>query len=258
LTPRTAEAGGTAADDRGPGQRLRVVYVSPDFRAHPVATMFEPVLANHERLRFESVVYSAVADPDHVTDRLKGYGGLWRDVRRIDDAALAGLIRADRIDVLVDLAGHTAGSRLSPFSLRPSPVQVTAIGYPDTTGLPDVDFHIADAWHDPPGVTDSHHVETLVQLPGGCWCYRPDGDEPDVLPLLALAAGRVTLGQFKRTVKVNPFTVRAWAAVLDAVPGSRRAARTSRCSTVSTSAWTRSRTTPRRRRSTGCGWACLR
>jgi predicted O-linked N-acetylglucosamine transferase (SPINDLY family) len=136
------------------------------------------------------------------------------------DAEAADLIRADEIDVLVDLAGHSNGNRLMVFARKPAPVQVTYLGYPGTTGLSAIDYRITDAFADPPGMTEGHHSEKLIRLAGCAWCYGPDSQNvPSESP--ATQSGVVTFGCFNNLAKVNDRTLGLWARILDAVPGSR-------------------------------------
>ena len=154
-------------DDADPDRVLRVGYVSPDFYSHSVASFVEPVLAHHDRSQVFVACYSDVAEPDLVTARLKSASDLWRDTVGMSDTSLFGQIREDRIDILVDLAGHTANNRLPVFARRAAPVQATWIGYPATTGLAAMDYRLTDDWADPPGTSDGWHSETLLRLPGG-------------------------------------------------------------------------------------------
>jgi predicted O-linked N-acetylglucosamine transferase (SPINDLY family) len=202
------------------GRRLRVGYVSPDFCVHSVARFIEPVLASHDHQAFEVVCYADVARPDRVTQRLRGLADRWRSIAGVPDARAAELIRSDGIDVLVDLAGHTAGNRLPLFALRPAPVQVTYLGYGYTTGMSAIDYCLTDAVLDPPGTTEQYHTEEVVRLPEVAWCYQPD-DGPEVGPLPCLGAGHVTFGAFHNLAKVTPEVLAVWSRVLTAVPGSR-------------------------------------
>ncbi len=204
-----------------PDRRLRVGYVSPDLRRHSVAYFFEPLLAAHDRNDFEVVCYASVPRPDAVTRRLQEVADGWRDVHELSDADLADLIRRDEIDILVDLAGHTLGNRLLAFARKPAPIQVTYLGYPDTTGLATMDYRLTDGWADPGGLTDHLHSERLVRLSSGFLCYRPPDEAPAVGVLPAFEQGRLTFGSFNNLCKVGPEVVKCWADVLKAVPASR-------------------------------------
>lgn len=225
----TAEVG-PAPDDHDnvpdPGRRLRVGYLSPDLRAHPVASVLEPLLAGHDRDVVEVVAYDAwPGAKDAVTARLRGLVDRWRDVAWLDDAALAATIRADGIDVLVDLAGHTGGGRLPVFARRPAPVQVTYLGYPNTTGLPTVDLRLTDATADPPGLADVLHAEGLVRLPRCFLAWAPPdasgGRSPDPAPLDDDDRLACTFGCFNNLSKVSPEAVALWARLLHDTPGAR-------------------------------------
>lgn len=217
--PRTAchDRHRNAAD---PERRLRVGYVSNDFRQHVASCFFEPLLACHDPERVETVCYSDTGAPDGVTRRLIALAGHWRETAGLAEAELDALIRRDGIDILVDLCGHSSGNRQTVFARRPAPVQVTWLGYPDTTGLSAVDYRLVDAVTDPEGPSDALASETLVRLPHGFLCYWPPRDAPDPGPSPALS-GPVTFGSFNRLPKMTPAAVRLWAAILRRVPGSR-------------------------------------
>src|SRR5439155_14011687 len=121
---------------------LRLGYVSPDFKEHAVACFIEPILAHHDREHFHITCYSDVDRPDAVTQRLRGYPVQWRDLLHVAEEHAAELIRQDQIDVLVDLAGHTSGNRLLTFARKPAPVQMTYLGYPNTTGMSTMDYRL--------------------------------------------------------------------------------------------------------------------
>lgn len=200
------------------GRPLRVGYVSGDFAGHAVSLFIEPVLERHDRGSFEVTCYDNRAQGDAVTERLRSYPVRWRRIAALDDAALASLIREDAIDVLVDLAGHTALNRLGAFARRCAPVQVTYLGYPATTGLSAMDYRLTDALADPPGDSDAHYTERLVRLPGCLWCYRPE------LPSVAerwRAQPGITFGSLNNGRKLSARIVQLWADVLVATPGSR-------------------------------------
>lgn len=202
------------------GRALRVGYVSADFCQHTVGLFAKDVLAAHDPARVEVFAYSAGRVRDWVTEALAAACHL-RDVGAMDDAALAALISADRIDVLVDLSGHTAGSRLSAFALRPAPVQVSWLGYFATTGLSCIDAVLLDRWHAPPGM-ETQFVEPVVRLPMGRLCYRPVPWAPaEVAPPPCVARGYMTFGCFNNSAKLNDAVFDAWARILAAVPESR-------------------------------------
>ncbi|HEY0835843.1 MAG TPA: tetratricopeptide repeat protein [Azospirillum sp.] len=213
-------AGASFANDRNPDRRLRVGYVSPDFRDHACAHFIEPLLRGHDRAAVELVCYPTARRRDAVTDRLKALADVWRPLAGLGDDAAAALVAGDGIDILVDLAGHTADSRPLLFARRPAPVQVTWLGYPNTTGMPAVDYRLTDAVADPEGVTDAWHAETLVRLPRGFLAFQPRaGIAPPVEPP-ARANGFVTFGSFNNAAKVTPEVVRVWSAILNRRPGS--------------------------------------
>ena len=214
--------GGVAhhANSRDPERRLRVGYVSPDFRDHPVAFFFEPLLANHDRNAVEPVCYSNVARPDETTARLRSMAVQWRDIRALNDERAANMIREDAIDILVDMAGHTGGSRLMVFARKPAPIQVTWLGYPNTTGLAAMDYLLTDELVDPPG-EDIYYTEKLIRLPGAFFCYAPPADAPAVTALPARARGVVTFGSLNTLAKLNDQVIDLWCEVLHANPASR-------------------------------------
>jgi protein O-GlcNAc transferase len=204
-----------------PDRKLKIGYVSPDFRRHSVNYFIEPVLASHSHGRFELFCYSDVSVPDNVTERLQGYADQWRNIAGMSDEQVAGMVRKDGIDILVDLAGHTGYNRILLFARKPAPVQVTWLGYPNTTGLSAVDYRIVDAYTDPPGLTDPFYTEKLIRLPESFLCYQPDSDTPAAGDLPALQSGHITFGSFNVFLKVSRKTVALWAAILKALPGSR-------------------------------------
>lgn len=212
------------APPRESGSRLRVGYVSPDFRHHAVASFFAPVLAAHDRSQLTVHLYAEVRASDTITERLKSLADGWLDTRNLTHAQLAQRIRSDRVDVLVDLAGWTVGSRLEAFAARPAPVQLTWIGYPGTTGLgPDtgLDGRLTDAWADPPGESDSHFSEPLLRLPSGFIAHRLLDEAPPRPAMPVERQGRIVFGSFNNASKISEATIALWAAVVNAIPGSR-------------------------------------
>ena len=210
-----------AAHERRPDRRINVGYFSPDFKRHSVASFVEPLLAAHDARRFKVFCYSNVVFPDEVTRRIQGLCEEWRDISRTSDDWLADRLRADRIDILVDLAGHTADARILPFARKLAPIQVTWLGYPNTTGLDAIDYRLTDAVADPKGRNDELYVEKLVRLEGGFLCYGPPAEAVDVAELPCLRAGHVTFGCFNNLAKVSPAVVALWAQLLAGLPGAR-------------------------------------
>ena len=195
--------------------------MSPDLCEHSVARFFESVLGEHDRSRFEVTCYADVPHPDAHTDRLRQLSDRWRDSHGWMHQQLADRVREDGIDILVDLAGHTANNRMPVFSCRPAPVQVTWLGYPNTTGVPAIEYRITDARADPPGATDEFHTETLVRLPACFINYHPPDNAPAVGALPALSGGEVTFGSFNNLAKTTPAVIRTWSGILAALPGAR-------------------------------------
>jgi predicted O-linked N-acetylglucosamine transferase (SPINDLY family) len=209
------------ANARTPERRLRVGYVSPDFRTHSVAYFLTPLFEGHSRQAVEMFCYADVIAPDAVTTHLRGLADHWLSAVGMPDDTLAKRIRADGIDILVDLAGHTAHNRLGVFARKPAPVQVTWLGYSNTTGLRAIDYRIVDDVTDPPGAADGFASETLLRLPGGFLCYGAAKDAPEPVPPPCLRTGAVTFGSFNNPAKVSAATVETWAQLLNRIPGTR-------------------------------------
>jgi predicted O-linked N-acetylglucosamine transferase (SPINDLY family) len=208
-------------NDRNPDRRLRIGYVSPDFREHPVGRFLLPVLANHDKSNFEIFAYAQVAAPDAITQRLQSHVDGWRSIIRSSDAQAADLVRHDQVDILVDLALHTARNRLLVFAHRPAPIQVTFAGYPGTTGLQTIDYRLTDPYLDPPGDNDSFYSEKSIRLPDCFWCYDPGPSDLVVNELPALAGNGVTFGCLNNFAKLNQSVLAVWSAILRACPNSR-------------------------------------
>lgn len=205
------------------GRRLRIGYVSADFRRHSVAYFIEPVLAGHHREQFEVFAYSSTRNPDEVTQRLAGLADHWRNLGGAPDEAVHQQILADRIDLLVDLSGHTADHRLSVFARRPAPVQLTWLGYPHSTGLPGIDFRLCDALSDPVGKAEPLASERLLRLPGGFLCYRPaaaNNAPPEFVPP-SRRGQAFTFGSFNHIAKISEPVIAAWSRLLRELPDSR-------------------------------------
>lgn len=205
------------------GRRLRIGYVSPDFRNHCQSLFTLPVVAQHDRTAFEIVCYASVAQPDEVTARLGAMVDLWRDVRDFDDARLAQQIRDDGIDILVDLTMHMADTRRALFARRPAPVQVAWLAYPGTTGSPAIGWRLTDPWLDPIGVPgiDAQYTERSLRLPDTFWCYAPLEAAQVVNALPALTAGHITFGCLNNPCKLTDATFALWSGVFAALPDAQ-------------------------------------
>ncbi len=201
-------------------RRIRVGYLSPDLKSHAVAYFFEPLLAHHDRQRFELFAYASVAHEDAVSARMRAAFDVWHNVHADSDEAVAARVRNEGIDVLVDLAGHTAGHRLGVFALAPAPVQITYLGYPDTTGLRTMDVRITDRRCDPPG-SEAFHTERLAFLESGMHCYAPHPAAPEPSRSPHEERGPLTFGSFSNTSKTTERVVARWSTVLRAIPSAR-------------------------------------
>jgi protein O-GlcNAc transferase len=202
-------------------RQLRIGYVSPNFQQHSVAYFIEPVLAARDRSALEIFCYSNTKASDETTGRFKALADHWRDIELLPDLEVAGMIRRDGVDILVDLAGHTAGNRLPVFGYRPAPIQMTWIGYPATTGMTAIDYRLTDAVADPADATEPLHTEKLIRIPGGCWAYAGSDDAPAPAPPPSIATGFITFGSFNNLPKVTPQVLQTWAEILKRVPKSQ-------------------------------------
>jgi len=210
-------------DCRDPHRALRVGYVSADFRRHSVAYFLKAVLAAHDRKQVQVYCYSNVERADPVTAEFQALADQWRSIRGAPDVTVAELVRDDEIDILVDLGGHTGGNRLLVFARKPAPVQVSWLGYPNTTGLKAMDYRLTDPVADPPGEADALHTERLFRLPEGFLCYQA-GVFPAAAGNVPAAPARdsaLTFGSFNTLSKVTPEVIRVWSEILNRIPGSR-------------------------------------
>lgn len=200
--------------DPNPDRKVRVGYLSADMRNHSVAHFLQPLLEAHDRNAVTVIGFPSVKRPDAVTERLRAACDEWIPVHSLsdDDAALA--IRAAKVDILVELGGHTGDSRLMVLDRRPAPVQVAWCGYPQTTGLDAVQYRLTDALVDPEGEIDRHYVESLVRLPSGFLCYEPPPDAPEVAPLPSAASSVITFGSFNTPAKMTPKVIELWARIV--------------------------------------------
>lgn len=207
-------------NDRTADRRLRVGYLSSNFHLHSVAYFLEPILAHHDKSTVETFCYANMEGFDAKTGDFKRITDHWRDIKALDDAAAAGLIASDAIDILVDLAGYSAGNRLGVFARKPAPIQVSYLGYPATTGLQAVDYRFTDDQADPRGTTEHLHTEKLWRLPGGFLCYQPPAEAIVAAPPCAKHR-YITFGSFNNLAKVNADVVALWSRILNRIPGSR-------------------------------------
>ncbi len=207
------------ANSPDPDRRIRIGYLSSDFRRHSVAYTFESLLDARDRQDIEMVGYGSVSSPDEVTDRLRSKFDRYRDIRRMDDQQVAAAVEQDGIDILVTMGGHTRGHRLGVLAYSPAPIQVDH-GSVTTVGMEQVRYRLTDSLLDPPSVR-KEYIEELVYLPGGLVCYRPPEDMPEVGPLPAQHQGCVTFGSFAHHLKVHVGVVALWSAILRQVSGSR-------------------------------------
>jgi predicted O-linked N-acetylglucosamine transferase (SPINDLY family) len=203
-----------------PERRLRVAFLSPDLRAHSVAYFMEPLLAHLDRAQFEIFLYHDHARVDAVSERLRAMAAQWRHFAGWPNDRVEAAIRTDAPDILVDLAGHTGFNRLPLFARRLAPVQMTYLGYPDTTGVAEMDYRFTDAIADPVGEAEAFHTEQLVRFAPTAWCYAPPAEAPEPMRLDG-GGDEVTFGCFNNFSKVSDITLRLWGEVLASVPGSR-------------------------------------
>ena len=202
-------------------RRLKIGYVSTDFRDHVIGRNLLPLFRHHDRAQFEIICYASLPSPDAMTREFQKCSDLWRDVFRTSDEALAEQIREDGIDILVDLGLQMAENRLLVFARQPAPVQVTFAGYPGSTGVEAVRYRFTDPFLDPPGCNDTFHSEESIRLPATFWCFDPLEEIVAVNALPALREGHVTFGCFNNFCKINEPLLALWARILVEVPGSR-------------------------------------
>ena len=193
--------------------------MSPDFKSHSVAYFIEPILAAHNHRDFEIFCYSDVPTEDSTTIRIKKYADYWRDIYKRFDEKVSELIRKDKIDILIDLAGHT-GPRMLLFANKSAPIQVSWIGYPATTGLSTVDYKIVDNFTDPPGMTEKFYAETLIRLPRSFLSYLPEKESPEIENLPSRKNGYVTFGSFNNLPKISSKMISLWSKILKSIPNS--------------------------------------
>ena len=207
-------------NDPNPQRRLRIAYLSPNLRAHPVGRFLFPLITNHDGTHFEVFCYNDARSPDVLTDLIKSRVPAWRETRGLDDERIAELIRHDRIDLLIDTTMHMSESRMLVFARKPAPVQVTYLAYAGTTGLDTMDYRLTDPYLDPPCEDESVYSEKSIRL-RSYWCYQPAKDTPPIAAQPALALGQITFGCLNNFCKMTPPTFAAWVELLRRVPQSR-------------------------------------
>ncbi|AFZ58969.1 methyltransferase FkbM family [Anabaena cylindrica PCC 7122] len=210
----------TNRNDKTPHRRLRIGYISPDFRRHSVSTFIKPIFQHHDRTQVEVFCYGEVNEPDAITDEIIDICDAWRSTVGLSDLQVAELIQTDHIDILVDLAGHTANNRMIVLGIKPAPIQTTYLGYFATTGLPTIDYWITDeVLH--PHDTQEKTSETIWRLPRCYVGYEPLKNAPEVTELPCKKTGIFTFSSFNNLRKLTPETFALWIEILKAVPNSR-------------------------------------
>jgi protein O-GlcNAc transferase len=204
-----------------PERRLRIGYVSGEFRYHPVTLFAIPLIENHDRSGYEVYCYSLGDEADEFTEQVSRRADAWRPSASMPRDAVADAVYGDRIDILVDLSGHSGVSTLQIFARRPAPVQATWLGYLNTSGMTRIQYRLCDAHTDPPGLTERFHTEALVRLPGSQWCYRPFVSVDCAATPPFESNGRVTFGSFNQFAKISAPVRALWAEILARVPDSR-------------------------------------
>ncbi len=202
-------------------RRIKIGYVSGDFRKHSVAFFISPVLEHHNPEQVEVYCYCNNKEKDKLTEQIKNYCHHWRDIYSLSDDKATELIQKDQIDILVDLSGHTSAGRLLVFARKPAPIQVSWIGYPNTTGLSTIDYRITDAYADPIGTTEKYYSERLIRLPGSFSCFSPPDNSPDVGVPPSFNSEVFTFGCFNKLAKITPDSINVWAQILLELPNSQ-------------------------------------
>jgi protein O-GlcNAc transferase len=202
------------------GDKIRVAYIGSEFRRHSVSYFLLPNLKGVDKDAFEIYCYSDTESLDDYSQKLKQEIDHWRDIGKLGTQAVFGLIRADQIDILVDLNGYTGKTRMDVFARRAAPIQVSYLGYPNTSGLDAMTYRISDHWADPEGMTENFHSETIIRLPNGFLCFEPDEDA--LAPLESPPSrDHVCFGSFNAFQKINEEVVGAWSKVMNQIEGSR-------------------------------------
>ncbi len=220
VTPLKSRRQWSVERDKTKNRKLKIGYVSPDLRNHVVDYYFRPVLNNHDRSQFETFCYAEVGEPDETTETLKQLSDNWRFTTGLSDEQVARQIMSDEIDILIELAGHSSNNRVLALAYRPAPVQVTWLGYPNTTGLKSIDYRITCETQNPFG-EPTYHTEELFRMPNGSFCFTPPVITPELSELPAVKNGFITFGSLHRPDKISESTLDLWAGVLQKSPTSK-------------------------------------
>jgi len=204
---------------RSSKKHLRLGFISPDFRKHAVTTFLTSLIAELASTDIKVFCYAEVntRQEDETSKLIKKLAHSWYMTCGKDDSTVAKRIKEDKIDILIDLAGHSAYNRLEVMAQKPAPIQASWLGYVNTTGLPVIDYRITDAIADPPG-SEKFHSEKLVRLPNGFFCYAPPEKSPPISALPAISAGHITFGSFNNLAKINSQVILVWANILKQLP----------------------------------------
>lgn len=211
----------TALEPHDAERKLRIGYISADCRHHPVAGFLEACLKQHDRSKYEVFLYAQIMKQDDITERLKSLADHWRPITGMSDREAAEQIERDAVDVLIDTGGHTAGNRLLVFAYRPAAVQATVFGYPNTSGMPAMDYRITDEISDPIDATESLYREELIRLPAMPWVYHAPEDAPEVMPLPALSKKQFTFACLNNAAKISEACLEAWSKMIQSILGSK-------------------------------------
>jgi len=213
---------GVYLNELGENKRLKVGFVSPDYCAHPVSFFVEPLFKGLDREQFKIYAYSDVAKPDDITKSIASQVDVFRNIAGVGAQDVTKQILDDQIDILFDLAGHTASGRLDVFHMRPAPVQISWLGYPATTGSSGIDFRLTDRYADPVSISDANHTETLLRVDGGFLCYTPSSRTPKPSEESPFEKnGHITFGSFNNLAKISEQCINMWCEILHQVPNAK-------------------------------------
>jgi len=200
-----------------PQKKIRIGYLSPDFRKHAVSYFIYPILYSHDREIYEVYCYAHLAEKDNITETIRNAADHFIDITQLSDADLAKRIRDDNIQIVVDLAGHTMNSRVKALTYRAAPVQITYLGYPNTTAYPEVDFRITDKYAE----DSTLYSEELLYMPESFLCFGIQADCKRLEATAYRTTGHITFGSFCSAHKINPLEIDLWSRILNSVPDAK-------------------------------------